>query len=73
MMTHEFIQRPWSKVGVDLCDLHGRTLLVACDYFSNFIEVESLQTTTSRAVGKALKALFARYWVPVVLMSDNGP
>ena len=73
MMTHEFIPRPWSKVGVDLCDLHGRTFLVACDYFSNFIEVESLQTTTSRAVGKALKALFAHYGVPDVLMSDNGP
>ena len=73
MMTHEFIPRPWSKVGVDLCDLHGHTFLVACDYFSNFIEVESLQTTTSRAVGKALKALFAHYGVPDVLMSDNGP
>ena len=72
-MVHEFIPRPWSKVGVDLCDLHGRTLLVACDYFSNFIEVENLQSTTSRAVCKVLKALFAHYGVPDILISDNGP
>ena len=65
---HKFIRRPWSKVGVDLCDLHGRTLVVAC-----VIKVETLQTTTSRAVCKVLKALFARYGVPDTLISDNGP
>ena len=73
LKIHEFTPRPWSKVGVDLCDLHGRTFLVVCDYFSNFIEVERLQITTSRAVCKALKVLFARYGVPDVLVSDNGP
>lgn len=37
------------KVGIDLCDLHGQTLVV-CDYLSNFIEAESLRTTTTQAV-----------------------
>lgn len=46
---------------------------MVCDHFSNFIEVESLQTTTTRAVCKALKTLFARYGVPDTLMTDNGP
>ena len=73
LKIHEFTPRPWSKVGADLCDLHGRTLLVVCDYFSNFVEVEHLKTTTSRAVCKALKVLFACYGVPDVLLSDNGP
>ena len=73
LMSHEYTPRPWSKAGADLCDLHGRTLLVVCDHFSNFIEVESLQTTTTRTVCKTLKVLFARYGVPDILMTDNGP
>ena len=47
-------------------------LLVICDYFSSFIEVERLHTTAT-AVSRALKALFARYVVPDVLVTDNGP
>ena len=73
LLPHEFIPRPWSKVGADLCELNGRTLLVVCDYFSNFIEVESLPTTTTRAVCKALKVMFASYGVPDTLVTDNGP
>ena len=41
MQQHEFAPRPWAKVGADLCDNNGLTLLVVCDYFSNFIEVET--------------------------------
>ena len=70
---HQIIDRPWAKVGADLCDLSGRTLLVVCDYFSGFVEVEWLQTTTSNAVSKAMKVLFARYGIPNILVSDNGP
>ena len=70
LMQHEIIARPWAKVGADLCDFRGRTLLIVCDYF---IEVERLQSTTTAAVSKALKALFARYGVPDVLVTDNGP
>ena len=28
LMQHEIIAQPWVKVGADLCDLNGRTLLV---------------------------------------------
>ena len=73
LMQHEIIARPWAKVAADLCDSKGRTLLVVCDYFSGFIEVERLHTTTTTAVSKALKVLFARYGVPSVLVTDNGP
>ena len=65
--------RPWAKVGADLCDLQGRTLLVCSDYFSNFIEVERITSVTTRGVCKAFKAMFARYGIPDVLVTDNGP
>ena len=54
-------------------DAQGRTLLVVCDYFSGFIKVKRLQSTTSSGVSKALRVLFARYGIPNVLVTDNGP
>ena len=69
-----FNSMSWYHVhGPDLCDGHGRTLLVVCDYFSNYIEVDNVQSTTTRGVSKALKVLFARYGVPDTLVTDNGP
>lgn len=73
LQQHDFVARPWSKVGADLCDLQGRTLLVVCDYYSNFIEVENIQKVTTRGVSKALRTMFARYGVPNELITDNGP
>ena len=73
LKQHEFAERPWAKVGADLCDYSGRILLVVCDYYSNFIEVEHLNRATTNTVSKALRTMFARYGVPDVLISDNGP
>ena len=73
LQQHEFVARPLSKVGADLCDLHGRTLVVVCDYYSNFIEVENISKSTTHGVSKALKTMFSRYGVPNELVTDNGP
>ena len=73
LLQHEVLARPWSKVGADLCELNRRTLLVMVDYYSNFIEVASVTSTTSRSIIKELKATFARYGVPDILVTDNGP
>ena len=64
---------PGQRVGVDLCELHGRTLMVVVDYYSNFIEVERLTTITTSGVCKSLKGVFSRYGIPDKLVSDNGP
>ena len=70
IQQHEIITQPWVKGGVDLCDMQRRALLVVCDYFSGFIEVKQLQSTTTASVSKALMVLFARYGVPTIVMSD---
>ena len=60
LLQHEVTERPWSKVGIDLCELRGRTLLVVCDYYSNFIELDSLTKTTTVGVTKPLKVMGSR-------------
>ena len=69
----QFVARAWSKIGADLCEHDGRTLLVVSDYYSNFIEVEKITRMTSGSVIKVLKAMSARYGVPDSVVSDNGP
>jgi len=71
-VQHEFPRRPWSKIGADLCELDGRSLLVVCDYYSNFVEVEKITTVNTSSVSKVLKMLFSRYGVPDQLVTDNG-
>ena len=42
------------------------------DYFSRWMEVDLLRSTTSAAVIKCLDSHFARYGVPAGLRTDNG-
>ena len=43
------------------------------DYYSLYIEVAKLTSTTSNAVIKHLKSIFSRHGLPQVVVSDNGP
>ena len=66
-------ERPWQKLGSDLFELQGKDYLLIVDYFSRFVEVIKLTSTTSNAVITATKSVFSRYGVPELLMTDNGP
>lgn len=71
---HEVPDRPWSKVGVDLFETNNRHYLVTVDYYSNYWEVDRLESsTTSKAVIYKLKQHFARHGIPNTVFSDNGP
>ena len=72
-LQHDFVARPWYKVRADLCDLQGRTLLVLCDYYSNFIEAENISKITTQGVSKGLKIMFSWFGIPNELVTDNGP
>ena len=73
LLQHEVISRPWAKVAADLCETNGRPHLVVSDYFSNFIEVSRLHAITTKAVVRELKTIFARFGIPEILVTDNGP
>ncbi|XP_041483070.1 uncharacterized protein K02A2.6-like [Lytechinus variegatus] len=70
---HAVPNRPWEKIAVDLFTLNKREYMVVVDYYSQFIEVCTLTSTTSKAVINHMKAIFARHGTPCELMSDNGP
>ena len=64
---------PWQKVASDLFKWNGTDFLITADYYSRFFKVDKLNTLTSKAVTSKLKTLFARYVIPVVFISVNGP
>lgn len=73
LLQHEDGDIPWNKIGLDLFEIQGRQYLVAIDYYSNFIEVDQLTTTTSTRVVTLLKKQFARFGIPTTIVSDGGP
>ena len=72
LMSHELSDRPWEKVGVDIFELKGQFFLILVDYFSNFGEIDRLENTKTSSVIRKLRAHFARYGSPSVLISDCG-
>ena len=66
-------QGPWQRVGIDLCQFKGKDFLVMADYYSRWIEVLRLYTTTAKAVINRMKDVFAQFGAPKEVVSDNGP
>ena len=65
--------RPYSKIGTDPFTIQERDYLINVDYYSTFIEVDYLTSTTSEVIISKLKQHFARYGIPDTVISDNGP
>ena len=57
----------------DLFEHKKSTYLLVVDYFSRFVEIEKLTSTTSSSVITHLKAIFSRHGIPATLITDNGP
>lgn len=75
LKRHDDGKYVWNKIGLDIFEIEGRNYLVTVDYYSNFIEVDNLtnMTSLSKQVIAILKKHFARYGIPSVVVSDNGP
>ena len=64
---------PSQCIGVDPCQWEGKDFLITVDYFSGFWEIDYLTTTTTGAIVKKLKRHFARYGIPLRLVTDSDP
>ena len=69
-MTTKFPEYPWQVLATDLFELKRDHYFLVSDYFSRYLEVVKL-TTTSTSVIQALKMNFSRYGIPEALRSDN--
>ena len=69
---HDFGQFPWEKVGADLCELYGQQYLLVVDYYSTYIKIDSLSTTTPANIIKKMENTFARWGPSRQLMTDCG-
>lgn len=73
LIQHDEGKYPWEKVGIDFMEFQSKTYMIYVDYFSNFIEVDNMTTTTTSQVILKLKQQFARYGIPKVIITDCGP
>ncbi|GFN76539.1 Pol polyprotein [Plakobranchus ocellatus] len=73
LLPSSFPEHPWSRVAMDLFDLHGKTYLLLVDYHSRWPEIRLLDRLSSAAIIARLKSIFATHGIPDVLVSDNGP
>jgi hypothetical protein len=64
--------RPWERLGADLCTFENRSYLVLSDYFSRWIEVTYLSTTTASSVINKMKQVFVTHGFHDVIATDNG-
>lgn len=66
--------RPFSRIHIDFFYYGHRTYLLIVDSYSKWIEVEKMvHGTDCNKVLRKLVAYFARFGLPDVLVSDNGP
>ena len=73
LMSTPLPSLPWQKVGTDLFEWRKTTYLLIIDYFSRWIEIAKLTSLTSKSVVAHTKSIFAKYGIPEVVVSDNGP
>ena len=73
MIPSELPELPWHKLASDLLEYRGSMYLVVTDYYSRYVELAKLNSTTSLSIINHLKSMFARHGIPVTLVTDNGP
>ena len=70
---HPVPSRPWQVVGTDLFEWENKIFIVVVDFYSHFFEVAQLHSSTSSAIIRKLKPIFARFGIQEQVLSDNGP
>ena len=73
MTMSELPSRAWQIVATDLFHFKGCDYMLIVDYYSRFFEIAKLPSTTIKSVICHTESIFARYGIPNVVKSNNGP
>ena len=65
--------RPFQKVGIDICEFRNKHYLVHVDYYSRYIDVTYLPSLTSATVIGKLKNFFSHHGVPETVFQTTVP
>ena len=72
MITTSLPNYPWERIAADLFKLKCSPYLLVTDYYSRFVEVQKLTTTTSSNIITQLKTIFTTFGIPATMVTDNG-
>ncbi|KAK9687429.1 Integrase zinc binding domain [Popillia japonica] len=73
LRQHDIPEYPFQKIGIDIAQYDTKNYLILEDYYSRWLEVEELPDKTSTSVIKTLQAIFSRFGIPQIVVSDNMP
>lgn len=63
---------PWSRLHLDFAGpVQGNTFLILVDAYSKWLEVVHMTSTTTKALIKVLRRIFATHGIPDSIVSDN--
>lgn len=69
-----YLAQPWSRLHVDfLGPYQGKTFFVIIDSSTKWIEIFEMNKTNGATVIKVMGSLFARFGLPLEVVSDQGP
>ena len=63
---------PWDIIGSDLFHWQGNDYLLVVDYYSSYVIIRQLSSTSSSAIVGKLKIIFSEFGIPNVFVSDNA-
>ena len=65
---------PWQREVVDLCSSQGKDykVVVVVDYYSRWIDILQLRNTISAAYIAKLNDIFAKFGIPIELVTDDA-
>ena len=65
---------PWDRIHIDYAGpFQGANFLIVYDSYTKWLEVIAMRDTGTESTVRELRELFARFGVPQLLVSDNGP